>query len=461
MVPVTTSVMWFRRDLRRRDNPALLAAAGEGREVVPLFIVDPRLWGPAGDRRRAYLAASLRALDAAVDGQLVIRRGDPVTVVPEVAGRAGASEVHIAADYQPYGQARDGAVEHALAGAGVDLVRTGSPYAVAPGRVRKADGEPFRVYSPFYRAWLRHGWRAPAPDPGTLRWAPPARSDGLPDVADVDDLPLAGEAAGRARWDRFLHSDDPGSGVGDYTANRERPDLPGTTRLSVHLKYGEVHPRTMLADLAEVAPGQQAGAETLRGELAWRDFYADVLHTRPDSARSYYKPRMAQMRYDTGRHADAALTAWQHGRTGYPIVDAGMRQLLAEGWMHNRLRMIVASFLVKDLHLEWTVGARWFMRQLVDGELSSNQHGWQWVAGSGTDAAPYFRIFNPVSQGQRYDPAGDYVRRYVPQLRHLSGRSVHTPWEAPDGYAHGYPHRLVDHAAERLEALERYRELSG
>ncbi len=451
--------MWFRRDLRLHDNPALLAAASGDGEVVPLFVLDQNLWGPAGDRRRAYLADSVRALDCSIDGSLVVRHGDPVETVVSVARTAGADTVHIAADLQPYGRARDEAVEKALAGAGIDLVRTGSPYAVAPGRVRKGDGDPFKVYTPFFRAWMSHGWRAPAPAPGTVGWTAPLADQGMPSVPRIEDLPVAGEPEARRIWAEFLASGAPGSGVGGYGTNRERPDLPGTTRMSVHLKYGEVHPRTMLADLDTVPEDQRAGAATLRGELAWRDFYADVLFHRPDSAREYYRPEFARMRYDTGTAAGLHLQAWQQGRTGYPIVDAGMRQLLTEGWMHNRLRMIVGSFLVKDLHLEWTQGARWFMRQLVDGELSSNQHGWQWIAGSGTDAAPYFRVFNPTGQGEKFDPRGDYVRRYVPELRHVDGKRIHTPWDVPGAYDHGYPRPVVDHAAERREALGRFAEL--
>ncbi len=452
--------MWFRRDLRLADNPALLAAAAAD-DVVPLFVLDQKLWGPAGDRRRAYLANSLAALDEAIGGALVIRHGNPARVVPAVAEQAGAASVHVAADYLPYGSTRDAEVERVLGERGVGLVRTGSPYAVAPGRLRKQDGTRFQVYSPFYRSWQQHGWRAPAPLPGPVRWTSPLADQGMPAVEPIENLPVAGEAEARRIWQGFLAASDPGSGVGGYGTNRERPDLPGTTRMSVHLKYGEVHPRTMLADLAAVRADQAAGAETLRGELAWRDFYADVLFARPDSARDYYKPAMAGMRFDSGPAADVALAAWQQGRTGYPIVDAGMRQLATEGWMHNRLRMIVGSFLVKDLHQEWQRGARWFLQQLVDGELSSNQHGWQWIAGTGTDAAPYFRIFNPTTQGERYDPHGDYVRRYVPELRHLAGKAVHAPWDVAGGYDHGYPHRLVDHAAERREALARLAEIKA
>jgi deoxyribodipyrimidine photo-lyase len=216
--------------------------------------------------------------------------------------------------------------------------------------------------------------------------------------------------------------------------------------MSVYLKWGAIHPRTILADLGP-------GDETYRKEIAWREFYAAVLHAWPESAREYYQPQFAAMAYD--RPNTNAFTAWREGRTGYPIVDAGMRQLLGEGWMHNRVRMIVASFLVKDLHVEWQHGARHFMRHLVDGDLASNQHGWQWTAGTGTDAAPYYRVFNPILQGVKFDPDGAYVRRWIPELREVDGAAAHEPWKLPDP-PDGYPERIVDHAAERVEALNRY-----
>jgi len=212
-----------------------------------------------------------------------------------------------------------------------------------------------------------------------------------------------------------------------------------------------VHPRTLLADL-----GDEDGATKLRGELAWRDFYADVLWHSPDSARWDLTTQLSGLTYDDGPDADARFQAWATGQTGYPIVDAGMRQLLGEAWMHNRVRMIVGSFLTKDLHLAWQRGARHFMTHLRDGDLASNQHGWQWVAGTGTDASPYFRVFNPVKQGKDYDAAGEYVRRWVPELRELTGKAVHEPWTLPDGPPNGYPMPIVDHSAERTEALRRY-----
>ena len=448
--------MWFRRDLRLADHPALNAAAEAAAEagatVVPLFLVDPHLWRPAGAARRRHLVSSLRSLDAAMEQSLVWRWGEPVEAVVALVRETGATSVHISADHAPYGAARDEAVERALAEIGVELVRTGSPYAVAPGRVVKGDGTPYRVYTPFYRAWLSHGWRAPATSAKEITWATNIPSDPMPVIeqigttASLDHLPPAGEAAALARWHHFRES-----ALASYAEDRNRPDLEGSSRLSVHLKYGEIHPRTLLADL-----GDSKDHEVFRKELAWREFYADVLHHAPETAREYLRPEFEQMDYDSGPDADAQLLSWQQGQTGYPIVDAGMRQLLHEGWMHNRVRMIVASFLVKDLHLEWQVGARWFMRHLVDGDIASNSHGWQWTAGCGTDASPYFRIFNPITQGLRFDPDGDYVRRYVPELRHLAGPAAHQPWEVADGYGSGYPERIVDHGVERSESLARY-----
>jgi deoxyribodipyrimidine photo-lyase len=440
------AVMWFRRDLRLTDHPALLEACADGeREVLLLFVVDPRLWDPAGPTRRAYLSASLAALGASVGGRLVIRHGDPVREVVRAATEVGATAVHVSADFGPYGSRRDAAVEKALAEEDVELRRLGSPYAVAPGTVVNGNGEGYQVYSPFARAWADHGWRAPADGPPRgQRWLE-ARSDGPPEAAAPDGLtlPEAGERAALERWRAFL--DD----VTEYDEARDRPDLDATSHMSVHLKWGEIHPRTMLADLA---PLRSKGAASYRSELAWREFYADVLHRRPESARQYLRAEYARMEYD---EPGEDLRAWQEGRTGYPIVDAGMRQLRALGWMHNRVRMIVASFLVKDLHLEWQHGARHFMHWLVDGDLASNQHGWQWVAGSGTDPAPYFRVFNPTTQGKKFDPDGDYVRRWVAELADVDTAYIHEPSKQPAGLPDGYPPPLLDHAEERREALAR------
>jgi deoxyribodipyrimidine photo-lyase len=442
-------VLWFRRDLRLHDNPALVAAieAARGADVVPLFVLDPALWRPAGPPRQAWLLRSLRALNESLDGRLVLRRGDPVTVLPRLVREVSADSVHISADAGPYGRDRDHRVERALAETDVPLVRTGTPYAIGPGTVLNGQHQPFQVFTPFFKAWSRHGWPGPASLPRVRRWADGVTGDDWPAEPDLRDLtlPSAGEQAARRRWRRFRDG-----ALAGYAQRRDRPGVHGTSQLSSHLKYGELHPRTLLAEL----PGDTGDdVHRFRAELCWREFYADVLWHRPRTAREYLRPEFARMTYD---RPGQRFEAWKAGRTGFPMVDAGMRQLLAEGWMHNRVRMITASFLVKDLHLEWQLGARWFMQRLRDGDLASNQHGWQWTAGCGTDAAPYFRIFNPVGQGHRFDPEGDYVRRYVPELAHLPGATAHEPWDQPEGYAHGYPERIVDHAAERAESLERY-----
>jgi deoxyribodipyrimidine photo-lyase len=266
-----------------------------------------------------------------------------------------------------------------------------------------------------------------------------------PDLPDGLALPEAGEQPAARRWRDFLDER-----VGDYDDGRDQPGIEGTSRMSVHLKWGEIHPRTMLADLSRL---RSQGAATYRRELAWREFYADVLFHRPETAREYLRPEFARMAYD---EPGDQLDAWQQGRTGFPIVDAGMRQLRATGWMHNRARMIVASFLVKDLHLEWQHGARHFMHWLVDGDLASNQHGWQWTAGCGTDAAPFFRVFNPTSQGRKFDPDGAYVRRWVAELA-----GVDDPHEPDEDVRRrvGYPTPFVDHKEERREALDRWEKI--
>jgi len=446
------SVLWFRRDLRLSDHPALCEALADGDTIVPLFVLDPVLLGPAGGPRVKFMLDCLRSLDHDLDGNLVVRTGDPADVIPAVAREVEASAVHISADFNPYGRRRDENVANALGE--TPLRANGSPYAVSPGRVHKPDGEPYRVYTPFYRAWVEHGYPRPPQRPTTIKTVQGLQTDRLPAGPDIGhtELPAAGEEAALGRWEEFRDER-----LRSYAEDRNRPDIPSSSRLSPYLRWGCIHPRTPLADLKGRAG---KGAEVFRKELAWREFYADVLFHQPESARENLQPRYARLRVDSGTAADERFTAWTTGRTGYPIVDAGMRQLRAEAWIHNRIRMVVASFLVKDLHLGWKEGARHFMRYLVDGDLASNQHGWQWVAGSGTDASPFYRVFNPVRQGQKFDPSGDYVRRYVPELRGIEGPAVHTPWEVPDA-PKGYPAPIVVHNDERRDALERYEAIKG
>ena len=452
---MTMTVMWFRRDLRLSDNPALTAAArqfGPRGEVVALFCLDDRLWRPAGPPRLAFLSGCLRALDESIGGRLVVRSGPPPTTVADLAGEVGADRVVVTEDFGPYGRWRDDQVEAALRARGVELIRVASPYAVPPGVVVNRAGDPYKVFTPYARAWRAHGWPSPIRAPAAIRWATGVTGEPVPAAADVDQaLPEPGEAAARRAARRFHERP-----LADYADARNRPDLDATSRLSPYLKWGCLHPRQLLATL-----GRSRSHDVFRTELCWREFYADVLWHRPDTARRAFGESLREIEVDAGPGADDLFRAWADGRTGYPIVDAGMRQLRHEGWMHNRVRMIAASFLVKDLHLDWTRGARHFMTLLVDGDVASNQHGWQWVAGTGTDAAPYFRVFNPVTQGERFDPDGDYVRRWVPELRGISGRAAHTPWRRPGGPPRGYPSPIVDHATERAEALRRYRQARG
>jgi deoxyribodipyrimidine photo-lyase len=449
------ALLWLRRDLRRADHPALGAAAGEGGPVLPVFVIDPAFWDDAGAVRRGWLAATLLATRDAY-GRLCLLRGDPRRVLPEVATWVGATSVHVSTETEPGGHARDLAVAEALAEHGVSCVETGSPYAVTPGRVRTGQGTPFKVFTPFSKGWRTHGWRGPAAEPVGVRLIEHDSDPGA--WALVEEarracpitLPPAGERAASERWHEFLDAS-----LAGYDTDRDRPDLDATSRLSPYLKFGVVHPRTLLADLDGRSDAASGRFVT---ELAWREFYADVLWHNPHTLSHDLRPELAGLAYD---EPDVRFDAWRAGLTGYPIVDAGMRQLLAEGWMHNRVRMITASFLTKDLHLWWPLGARHFLDHLIDGDLASNAHGWQWTAGTGTDASPYFRVFNPITQGDRFDPSGDYVRRWVPELAHLRGAVVHRPWTQASGHARGYPKPIVDHAAERLVALDRYARRGG
>jgi deoxyribodipyrimidine photo-lyase len=425
------TLLWFRRDLRLNDLPPLLDAAAADGEVLACYVLDPRLKASSGPRRLQYLYDALRDLHASLDGRLMVTRGRPEKRIPRLVREIGATSVHVSAGYSPFGRRRDDAVRDALGD--VPLEEAGSPYLVSPGRVTKGDGTPYKVFTPFYDAWLRHGWRPPAKSgPKSARWIDPADVSGVVDIPDAGvelELPV-GEGAARRQWKKFVQN-----GLDNYAEYRNRPDLDTTSRMSAHLKFGTIHPRTMAADL-----GKGAGAQAYLRELAFRDFYAAVLCEWPDSAWWNWNKSFDKIQVDEDR---VLFDAWKAGRTGFPIVDAGMRQLAETGFMHNRVRMIVASFLVKDLHLPWQWGAQWFLEQLVDGDMASNQHGWQWAAGCGTDAAPYFRVFNPSTQGKKFDPDGAYVRRWVPDV------------DKDD-----YPEPIVDHASERKEALRRYSQIS-
>jgi deoxyribodipyrimidine photo-lyase len=444
------ALLWFRRDLRLRDLPPLLRAAADSDDVLACFVLDPRLEASSGDRRMQFLCDSVRRLSDDLDGRLLVTRGRAEERIPALVKEIQAPAVHVSEDFSPYGRRRDDRVREALGD--VPLVGTGSPYLVSPGRVTKDDGDPYKVFTPFFGRWRDMGWRSAARSGAkSAQWVDPkqlgkrAKPAEIPDPGIELDLP-AGEAAARRQWKKFVDT-----GLEDYSDERNRPDHDGSSRMSAHLKFGTIHPRTMVADLDQ----RRAGARAYLRELAFRDFYAAVLHHWPESAWWNWNRDFDAIEIDSGKDAEKRFEAWKAGETGFPIVDAGMRQLRDTGFMHNRVRMIVASFLVKDLHLPWQWGARWFLDQLVDGDMASNQHGWQWSAGCGTDAAPYFRVFNPARQAEKFDPSGDYVRRWVAELAD-AGDATLTKGERPAGY----PEPMVDHSTERSEALRRYQSMS-
>jgi len=437
------AIMWFRRDLRINDHPALCKAAELG-EVVPLFILDEKLIKSAGSKRLSYLANSLRALDDSLANKLNVAIGQPDQVLKKYQEHYQADSIHITEEFEPYGAKRDAKI----IAAGIKLTKTGTPYAVAPGSVRKpTDGTPYRVYTPFYKGWSTFQIPKPYLKPANLKLAEPIDRN-FPDwkAPAGSQVFKAGEIAAHARFEQFS-----AAALSQYDVARNLAGIDGTSKMSAHLKWGEVHPRTLLLQL-----NQTKAHEVYRKEIAWREFYADVLFHNPHTDWDYYAGQFSKMKYD---EPGEKFKAWCEGKTGFPFVDAAMRQLLIEGWMHNRTRMVVASFLVKDLHIEWQHGAKHFMEHLIDFDMASNSHGWQWTAGCGTDASPYYRVFNPIEQGKKFDENGDYVRKYVPELAHLQGIEIHEPWLVIDGYSNGYPNQIVDHAKERIESLARLEEI--
>lgn len=444
---MSTGLVWFRSDLRLGDNPAWAAATRSHERVVALFVLDPVLWEGAGARRRDQLAAHLRALDHGLrsgGGRLRVRRGDPRELVPAEAGAVGAARVFWNDDVTPYAVRRDAAVAAELPGR---VEAWSGRFVHAPGRVLTGDGGPFRVFPPFYRRWRETPWEL-WPAPGSARVDGDA-GDGIPEAGPP--LMEPGEAGAESRLESMLDR------VDRYHEERDRPDLDTTSRLSADLHFGTIGPRAVVRRVEGPGPGREAFVR----QLAWREFYAHLLAAFPHTRLRAMRPEYDGVAW---RRDPEGLAAWAEGRTGYPFVDAAMRQLRAEGWIHNRARMVAASFLVKDLLIDWRLGERHFLRWLVDGDVAQNVGNWQWVAGSGADAAPYFRILNPVTQGRRFDPAGDYVRRWVPELSRLTGPAVQAPWQAaPEvlvaaGVELGvsYPAPIVDHGEARRAVLAAY-----
>ena len=450
------SVFWFRRDLRLQDNEALAAAFAESEAIAAVYIANASEYQALEGIRQHSLTESLRSLSIDTGNQLnaftTASLEESANLLVSASLELGSNKVFATESFDPKGINEQVFVAKFLESKGISLHLIGSNYAVRPGTVRKPDGTNYRVYTPFFKAWVDLLAQMPVKLPANVNWLKLANSSSIPEPTKSSPIKvIAGEAFALRTFARFRKR-----ALDTYNDDRNRADLSGTSHLSHALAHGEIHPRTLLAEL-----GDSPAHEVFRKEIAWREFYADVLFHYPHTVNDYYEPRFKTLRYDTGAEADRRFEAWCKGETGFPMVDAGMRQLLAEGWMHNRVRMIVASFLVKDLHLEWTLGAEHFEKHLSDFDPASNSHGWQWTAGCGTDASPYYRIFNPILQGLKFDPNGDYVRKYVPQLRHLEGSSAHEPWEVFDGYSAGYPAQIVDHTTERNESLARLEELKN
>lgn len=467
----TIALVWFRRDLRLHDHPPLVSALAAHARVVPVFVLDPAIVAGrfASGARTAFLLDCLRELDAALRERgsgLVVRHGRPERELPALARESGAAAVHWASDATPYALARDRRVRAALADAGVAAVPGPGNFVADVGRPRTGAGRPFTVFTPFHRRWQELERRAVHRAPAALQPLPPALSAGaIPAIEALgldDELAgagraravAAGESAARAAAERWLDGH-----LAGYARDHDRL-AGGASRLSPYLRFGCLSAREL--EERALRRGGEGGAAFVR-QLAWRDFYAHVLLHHPRNARDEHQERMRALVWDE----DAALlAAWQEGRTGYPLVDAGMRQLRAGGWMHNRARLVVGSFLTKDLQLDWRTGEAWFMRWLLDGDPASNNGNWQWIASVGVDPAPaYRRILNPVLQQQRHDPDGAYVRRWVPELSGVPDALLAEPWrmsaaeQAAAGCRIGrdYPAPVVDHARERRRALERYR----
>ncbi len=461
------AIWWIRRDLRLRDNPALLAALAHG-QVLPVFIKDPALlqgrYHKAAARRQAFLFNALHSLDrdlASRGSRLTVRSGAPEAVLSQLVRETGADLIVASEDYSPSARQRDARVQASL-----PLKLTNGPTVHHPLAVQKIGGGPYTVYTPFSKAWKALPFpdghetapeQVPAPTifPLGEAIAPPAPLAPFP----------ATEAEALARLKRFTAGAD--SPVLTYASDRDGLALDGTSTLSPYLRLGLLSPRMAaraVMDAIRRAPQAEAArqAGVWLNQLIWREFYEGILYHFPHVLNTAFNPALRDIAW---RDAPTDFEAWKAGQTGMPIVDAGMRQLAELGWMHNRARMIVASFLVKDLLINWQLGEQWFMEQLVDGDPANNNGGWQWTAGVGTDAAPYFRIFNPILQGRKFDPSGDYIRRFVPELAKVSNQRIHEPWAlSPEeqrvaGVYIGadYPALIVDRAAARERVLEAYR----
>ncbi|MEX1217658.1 MAG: deoxyribodipyrimidine photo-lyase [Acidimicrobiales bacterium] len=456
----SAGMVWFRRDLRLDDNPAWAAATSEHDLVTALFVVDPVLYERASSRRISRLFGDVKALDASLTrngGRLLVRIGDPRVMVPAEAKRLDISAIHVNRDVTPYATDRDMQVETALQGSVVEWVPEWGTMTHEPGLIRTKAGTLSQVFTPFFRVWERTPW-TPWPTPGDAKIANDP-GDSLPEhqgvypllEGDIGEAALPGEQGAQARLALAVERAD------SYAEDRNTPSILGTSQLSIDLRFGTLSPRFIARVVGESSPGRAA----LVRQLAWRDWYAHMLYATPSLVEQPMKPQYAKIKW---RSDDNSFLAWKNGLTGFPLVDAGMRQLKETGWMHNRVRMVTASFLVKNLLIDWRRGERYFRHVLLDADISQNVGNWQWVAGTGPDASPYNRVFNPILQSKRFDENGAYIRRWVPELAGLDSNAIHEPWEvgplelAAAGVELGieYPAPIVDLAFSRKRVLEVY-----
>ena len=466
----TPAIVWFRDDLRLSDNPALAAAAASGAPLVAFYGLDDAAMGEwrLGAASRWWLHHSLTSLaaDLAARGvPLVLRRGPADVALFSLLSETKARSVYWNRLYEPWAVRRDGEIKRRLCSAEIEPLSFNASLLFEPSALRTAQGEPYRVFTPFWRACLaRPEPEAPLPAPSRLRGAPVARSDQLEDwrlpptrpdwAGGLREAWTPGESAAQAKLENFAKAR-----AARYGAGRDALGKDGVSRLSPHLHFGEVSPRQVWRAVATSAG--EAGAAYLR-QLGWREFSRHLLFANPDLPEKPLDKSFARFPWRDG----GALGAWKKGLTGYPLVDAAMRELWRTGYMHNRARLVAASFLIKHLLIDWRDGEAWFWDTLVDADLANNAASWQWVAGCGADAAPYFRVFNPVLQGEKFDPEGVYVRRFVPELARLEAKWIHRPWEAPKGVLEAagvrlgetYPLPIVDHARARARALAAYAE---
>ena len=477
-------ILWFRRDIRLADHPALVAAAAAAKErgapLLPIFIWEPGLIaGPRASANRTwFLRESLLELGAslrAIGSDLIELQGPAASALPRLIGElratgsTGEIDLFMTRDHTPFARKRDRAVADLLAPLDVQVHAKRGLVVVEPEELLTGGGTPYGVYTPYFRRWLEHvDASAPLPAPKKLPPLPtPTPASTVDQVlldahsmptAQIGELPTPGERAARAHADAWRRS------VVEYADRRNTlADSAGTSRLSAALHIGLLSPRELVArqlPLPSVKEGERSGERLWVSQVAWRDFYTQVLWHAPHAARSAWRPIYDAIKWSSNA---TLLEAWKSGTTGYPVVDAGMRQLAATGFMHNRARMITASFLTKDLMIDWREGEAHFLRHLVDGDIAANNGGWQWCAGSGTDAQPYFRIFNPVTQAGNFDPDGEYVRRWVPELAALKTPAIHAPWAHPKALGAAgiklgvhYPEPIVDHAEARQRTLAAY-----